>query len=65
MRRHEGVQTLPTTALVNEAFLKLARAGEITSHNRIHFLALSAQVAGWRFARAWFRTEMAGAKHHG
>jgi RNA polymerase sigma-70 factor (ECF subfamily) len=44
MRRHEGAQTLQTTALVNEAFLKLAQAGEITSHDRIHFLALYAQV---------------------
>lgn len=44
MRRHEGAQTLQTTALVNEAFLKLAQAGEITSHDRIHFLTLYAQV---------------------
>jgi RNA polymerase sigma factor (TIGR02999 family) len=44
MRRHEAPQTLQTTALVNEAFLKLAHAGEIASHDRVHFLALYAQV---------------------
>jgi RNA polymerase sigma-70 factor, ECF subfamily len=37
-------QTLQTTALVNEVFLKLAQAANVTPRDRAHFLALCAQV---------------------
>jgi RNA polymerase sigma factor (TIGR02999 family) len=44
-RRRQGAgQTLQTTALVNEAFVKLAQAAEIAARDRAHFLALCAQV---------------------
>jgi len=36
--------TLQTTALVNEAYLRLAARDEIAWQNRAHFLAVSAQV---------------------
>jgi RNA polymerase sigma factor (TIGR02999 family) len=35
---------LQTTALVNEAYLRLADAGQIDWQNRVHFFAVSAQV---------------------
>jgi RNA polymerase sigma-70 factor, ECF subfamily len=37
-------QTLQTTALVNEVFVKLAQAAGVTARDRAHFLALCAQV---------------------
>ena len=42
-RRQTG-QTLESAALVNEAYLKLVRAGGIRCENRIHFLALCSQM---------------------
>jgi RNA polymerase sigma factor (TIGR02999 family) len=42
-REREG-QTLQTTALVNEAYLRLAGATSITWQNRAHFFAVTAQV---------------------
>jgi RNA polymerase sigma factor (TIGR02999 family) len=36
--------TLQTTALVNEAYLRLVNAREVNWQNRAHFLALSAQL---------------------
>lgn len=41
-RRHD--HTLESAALVNEAYLKLVRAGGIRCENRIHFLALCSQM---------------------
>jgi len=43
-RRQPAEHTLQTSALVNEAFVKLAQAGPITARDRAHFLALCAQV---------------------
>jgi RNA polymerase sigma factor (TIGR02999 family) len=40
--RHD--QTLESAALVNEAYLKLCRAGGIQCESRIHFFALCAQI---------------------
>ena len=37
-------QTLESAALVNEAYLKLVRAGAIPCENRAHFLALCSQM---------------------
>ena len=42
-REREG-QTLQTTALVNEAYLRLAGSADIAWQNRSHFYAVTAQV---------------------
>jgi RNA polymerase sigma-70 factor (ECF subfamily) len=42
-REREG-QTLQTTALVNEAYLRLAASTDISWQNRAHFFAVTAQV---------------------
>jgi RNA polymerase sigma factor (TIGR02999 family) len=42
-REREG-QTLQTTALVNEAYLRLAGSANISWQNRAHFFAVTAQV---------------------
>jgi RNA polymerase sigma factor (TIGR02999 family) len=44
MRREKPGQTLQTTALVNEAYLRLLGAGNIDWHDRAHFFAVSAQI---------------------
>jgi RNA polymerase sigma-70 factor, ECF subfamily len=44
MARERAGHTLQTTALVNEAYLRLVGAAEIPWHDRAHFLALSAQL---------------------
>jgi RNA polymerase sigma factor (TIGR02999 family) len=42
--RERGVITLQTTALVNEAYLRLIDAGNVKWANRAHFFAISAQL---------------------
>jgi RNA polymerase sigma factor (TIGR02999 family) len=42
-REHAG-RTLQTTALVNEAYLRLVDANQVPWQNRAHFFAISAQV---------------------
>jgi RNA polymerase sigma-70 factor (ECF subfamily) len=42
--RERAGQTLQTTALVNEAYLRLAGASNIAWQNRAHFYAVTAQV---------------------
>lgn len=44
MRREKGNHTLQTTALVNEAYLKLIEQRDVTWQNRAHFFALSASI---------------------
>lgn len=44
MAQERSGHTLQTTALVNEAYLRLARAGAAGWESRAHFLAVSAQV---------------------
>ncbi|CAA9336003.1 Gll4071 protein [uncultured Microcoleus sp.] len=44
MRRERGNHTLQTSALVNEAFVKLVDQREVRWRNRSHFFALSAQI---------------------
>ena len=44
MRRENAGNTLQTTALVNEAFLKLIDQKHVQWKNRAHFFALSAQL---------------------
>jgi RNA polymerase sigma factor (TIGR02999 family) len=44
MQGERDGHTLQTTALVNEAYLRLAVRNEVAWENRAHFLAVSAQV---------------------
>jgi RNA polymerase sigma-70 factor, ECF subfamily len=44
MRREMPGHTLQTTALVNEAYLKLVDSSRVAWQNRAHFFALSARV---------------------
>ena len=44
VRRERGGHTLATTALVNEAYVRLAGFQKVTWQNRSHFFAVSAQV---------------------
>ena len=44
MRRERGNHTLQTSALVNEAFVKLIDQRSVRWQNRSHFFALSAQI---------------------
>jgi RNA polymerase sigma factor (TIGR02999 family) len=44
LRRERNGHTLQPTALVNEAFMRLAAAKDIDWHDRGHFLALAARV---------------------
>lgn len=44
MRRENSDHTLQTTALVNEAYLKLIDQRQANFQNRAHFFALSAQI---------------------
>ena len=43
-RRHGHHETLSTTALVNEAYVRLRQAGRVATEDRLHFLALSARA---------------------
>jgi RNA polymerase sigma factor (TIGR02999 family) len=44
LNQRQGAPTLESAALANEAYLKLMRAGGIRCENRVHFLAVCAQV---------------------
>jgi RNA polymerase sigma factor (TIGR02999 family) len=44
MRRERAEQTLQTTALVNEAYLKLLGRRDSLPQNRLHFFAVAAKV---------------------
>lgn len=44
MRRERPEHTLQTTALVNEAYLRLVGASQVNWQNRAHFFALSARL---------------------
>jgi RNA polymerase sigma-70 factor, ECF subfamily len=44
LSRPQARPTLESAALVNEAYLKLVRAGSIRCENRVHFLALCSQI---------------------
>lgn len=43
-RRHSPANTLGTTGLVHEAYLKLLQAGQLRPDNRQHFLSLAAKA---------------------
>jgi len=44
MAREWGANTLQTTALVHEAYVRLVDANEVEWKNRVHFFAISANV---------------------
>lgn len=44
LRREPESQTLQTTALVNEAYLRLANRRSLNWQNRVHFFAVAAQI---------------------
>jgi RNA polymerase sigma factor (TIGR02999 family) len=44
LRRHRSGHTLQTTALVNEAYLRLIDASKVQWQNRAHFFAVSAHL---------------------
>lgn len=44
MRKENGYHSLQTTALINEAYLKLINQREVHWQNRAHFFALSSQI---------------------
>ena len=44
MQNERDGHTLQTTALVNEAYLRLAGLQQVSYHDRVHFFALAAQM---------------------
>ena len=44
MKHERAGNSLQTTALINEAYLRLVNAGEAGFRDRVHFFAVSAQV---------------------
>lgn len=44
MRRERAGHTLQTTALINEAYLRLIDAGQVRLENRTHFFAVAARL---------------------
>ena len=44
MRRERGGLTLQTTALVNEAYLRMVKSNRVNWHDRAHFFAVAAQL---------------------
>ena len=44
MRGERSNHTLQTTALVNEAYLRLVRSSQVNWHDRAHFFAIAAQL---------------------
>lgn len=67
MRRETPGHTLQTTALVNEAFLKLVDQREARWQNRAHFFAIAAQIMRrvlLDYARTQNRAKRGGAAAH-
>jgi len=58
MAQERSDHTLQTTALVNEAYLRLARAGDASWESRAHFFAASAQMMR-RVLVDWARSRQA------
>lgn len=44
LRGERAAQSLPATALVNEAYLRLVDARQVNWQSRVHFLAMSARI---------------------
>lgn len=67
MRRENSDHTLQTTALVNEAYLKLIDQRHANFQNRAHFFALSAQIMRrilLDYARSQKRSKRGGGAAH-
>lgn len=67
MRRQSPGQTLQTTALVNEAYLRLVDAEGVRCRDRTHFFAVSAQIMRHilvDFARAHLADKRGGRVPH-
>jgi RNA polymerase sigma factor (TIGR02999 family) len=67
MNRERRGHTLQTTALVNEAYLKLIDSSRVRWQNRAHFFAVSAQLMRHilvDFARSRQSQKRGGAVHH-
>ena len=47
LRRQRANHTLQTTALVHEAYLRLAEESSLHAQNRAHFLGIAAQLMRW------------------
>jgi RNA polymerase sigma factor (TIGR02999 family) len=47
LRQQRANHTLQTTALVHEAYLRLARQDSMRAENRAHFLGIAAQLMRW------------------
>lgn len=47
LRQQRPNHTLQTTALVHEAYLRLAQGQSLTVENRVHFLGIAAQLMRW------------------
>ena len=47
LRQQRPNHTLQTTALVHEAYLRLAQDGKLRVQNRAHFLGIAAQLMRW------------------
>src|SRR5436190_1994150 len=67
LRRERPNHTLETTALVNEAYLKLVDQRKVVWKNRDHFFAIAAQALDisratatreWKLAKAWLFREL-------
>jgi RNA polymerase sigma factor (TIGR02999 family) len=66
-RQWDGDLTLNTTALVHEAYLKLAGQARIPAENRAHFLAIAAKAMRHilcNHARDRRRQKRGGGRHH-
>src|SRR6266568_1607980 len=44
MAQERGIQTLQTTALANEAYVRLVDAANVRWRDRVHFFAVCAQI---------------------
>ena len=67
MRRERAGHTLQTTAVVNEAYLRLIDASQVQWQNRAHFFAVSAQLMRRilvDYARAHNYIKRGGEAHH-
>ena len=67
MGRERAGHTLQTTALVNEAYLRLIDASQVEWQNRAHFFAISAQLMRRilvDYARAHNYAKRGGEAHH-
>ena len=64
-RRQAPHETLSTTAVVNEAYIRMKAARRLTPEGRLHFLALAARAMRFvlvDYARRWSRGKRGGAQ---